>query len=190
MRRVLYVHSAICALLRSVPRPAVSMGLSDRRLTLLVRVAIAQYVDDANRFISKNWLQRPDYRLPSLCLGNAAHLRTLGLTVVSSSGPTWIRRNTDFVRILTSTSVTQNSLTFLRVLHTIRTELALSEKAYSGKCLLLFKLSPHILFFWQISSFLRFVARQESTVTHGRSTALMVLVCLMNWKLSLETLDC
>ena len=128
---MLYVHSAIHALLRSVPRP-VSVGLSDRRLTLLVRVAIAQYVDDANRFISKHWLLRPGFRLPTLCLDNAAQFQRLGLRVESDSGSTWARRNIDFVRVLTSTSVTHKSLTFLRVMHTIRSELALSDKAYMG----------------------------------------------------------
>ena len=132
LRRMLYVHSAIHALLRSLPRP-ISTESSDRRLTLLVRIAIAQYVDDMNRFISRQWLSRPDFRLPTLCFDNAERFVRLGLTVESASGPTWGRRNIDFMRILESTSVTSKSLTFLRVLHTIRTELSLSEDAYKGK---------------------------------------------------------
>ena len=129
MRRLLYVHSAIHALLRSVQRP-ISTGLADRRLTLLVRISIAQYVDDINRFISRHWLNRPDFRLPTLCLDNAASFLREGLIVESSSGPTWGRRNINFMRILETSNVTSKSLTFLRVLNTIRTELSLSDDEF------------------------------------------------------------
>ena len=132
MRRVLYVHCAIHALLRSLPRP-ISLGLHDRRLTLLVRIAIAQYVDDVNRFIAKQWLAKPDYRLPTLCVENAERFETLDLTVESCSGQNWGRRKLDFVHFLQTTKVTSKSMTFLRVLHTIRTELSLSDEAYTGK---------------------------------------------------------
>ena len=132
MRRLLYVHSAIHGLLRSLPRP-ISIGTHDRRLTLLVRISIAQYVDDVNRFIAKQWLVRPDFRLPTLCVDNAERFERLGLTVVSSSGQIWGRRNIDFVQFLQTANVNSKSLTFLRVLHTIRTELSLSDEDYKGK---------------------------------------------------------
>ena len=126
------MHSAIHAVLRSVPRPA-SLVPADRRLILLVRIAITQYVDDVNRFISKHWLKRPDYRLPTLCVDNAVHFERRNIVVESESGPTWRNRNIDFVRVLTSRNVTSKSLTFLRVLHTIRSELSLSDDACTGK---------------------------------------------------------
>ena len=126
MRRVLYAHIALRALLSSVPRGNLISGY---RLTLVVRFAIAQYVADVHKYIAKNWLQDPGRRLPALCYSNADEFRKLGLVVDSTSSSAWGNRNTDFFQVLPKSE----KLDFQRVLLTIRAELLISDDNFLGK---------------------------------------------------------
>ena len=128
MRRIMYAHIALRALLSSVPR---GIPITGHRLTLVVRFAIAQYVADVHKHIAKNWLHDSGRRLPSLCFANADAFRKLGLTVDSTSSNAWINRNTDFFHVLPLSE----KLDFQRVLLTVRAELQMSDGDFTGETL-------------------------------------------------------